>query len=356
LSRLQPLTVITGDHRAADPTKKGAAYGEEDLKAHRLMVEAFESLGRFELTVLTDHGCLFERLAAERPELVVNFCDTGIGNLPDRELNLPAWLELHGIAYTGATPQAMVLCYDKQAVSLVAAALGIEVARERYLAPDPDLDALPELYPALIKPNRADGSVGITKHAVVRDPAEARRHLGWLAQALPGRGLLWQEYLPGPEFGVGVIGNPATGLTMLPPIEVDFSRLPPGLPPILSFESKADPASPYWTELRFRRAEMAQDVRVRLETWASRLFARLGLQDYGRFDFRCAADGRPKLMEVNPNPAWGYDAKLAIMAGFAGIDYLKMLEMVVDAALARIAAAGPARACAGAATPAGAES
>jgi D-alanine-D-alanine ligase len=41
-------------------------------------------------------------------------------------------------------------------------------------------------------------------------------------------------------------------------------------------------------------------------------------------------------MEVNPNPAWAYDGKLAFMAGFAGIDYPGMLEMIVDAALTRL--------------------
>ena len=43
-------------------------------------------------------------------------------------------------------------------------------------------------------------------------------------------------------------------------------------------------------------------------------------------------------MEVNPNPAWGYDGKLAIMASFAGLSYARMLEMVIDAAIARVAA------------------
>ena len=46
-------------------------------------------------------------------------------------------------------------------------------------------------------------------------------------------------------------------------------------------------------------------------------------------------------MEINPNPAWGYDGKLAIMAGFAGLSYARMLEMVIDAAIARLAADNP---------------
>ena len=333
---IKTLAVVTGDHKASDPTKLGATYGREDLAAHAAMVAALESLGRFDITVYNDHCCLFERLAAQRPDLVVNFCDTGIGNRPARELNLPAWLELQDIPYTGATPQAMVLCFDKQIVRLLAEALGVAVPGEVFLPAGSPRESLPALYPALLKPNAADGSVGITKDAVVHDAAEARAYLAFLDRELPGRDILWQEYLPGPEYGLGLIGNPAGGLTVLPPLEVDFSGLPKGANPILSFESKVDPASPYWTEIRFRKAAIDAETLARLEGWAKQLFRRLGLQDYGRFDFRCAADGRPRLMECNPNPAWANDGKLAILAGFAGIAYPKMLEMVVDAAIKRI--------------------
>jgi D-alanine-D-alanine ligase len=149
-----------------------------------------------------------------------------------------------------------------------------------------------------------------------------------------------QEYLPGTEYGVGLIGNTNTGLRMLPPLEVDYSRLPSDLNPILSFESKAIPDSPHWIEIKFKRAELTPELEACLKTWTFTLFKRLGLRDYGRFDFRVAADGEPKLIEVNPNPAWANDGKLAFMAGFAGIEYHDMLGMVLKAAIARIGCEG----------------
>ena len=68
------------------------------------------------------------------------------------------------------------------------------------------------------------------------------------------------------------------------------------------------------------------------------MFARIGLKDYGRFDFRRGADGVIKLMEVNPNPAWANDGKFAFMAGFAGYSYPQMLGLILDAARTRIEA------------------
>jgi D-alanine-D-alanine ligase len=122
----------------------------------------------------------------------------------------------------------------------------------------------------------------------------------------------------------------------LPALEVDFSGLPAGLNPILSYESKALPESPYWTEIRFKRAEVDETLLRQIADHAMCLFARLGCRDYARFDFRCAANGGPRLMEVNPNPAWANDGKLAFMAGFADIPYPDMLKMILDAALNRV--------------------
>jgi D-alanine-D-alanine ligase len=334
------IAVITGDHSLPDPTKRDGRFHEEDLVTHTAMAEAFNSLSGYEFRVHTEHAGLFERLAADRPDLVVNFCDTGLFNVPTQELHLPARLELMGIPYTGATPTAMVICYDKAIVRLIAQSLGVPVPWEFFIPAEMPLDTLPDKFPALIKPNTADGSVGITKDAVVHDRKKALDYLGWMRATLPGRDALMQEFLPGAEYGIGLIGNPGADLRVLPPLEVDYSRLPAGLNPILSFESKAIPDSPYWTEIKFKRAGLPPEQETRLGTWANALFKRLSLRDYGRFDFRTAADGELKRMEINPNPAWANDGKLAFMAGFAGIEYRDMLRLFLEAAIARVQQTG----------------
>ncbi len=330
------VCVLTGDHRLPDRTKRNHRYNDEDFATHRAMRVAFESLAGCRFEFEDDHGRLFEQFSRDRPDLVINFCDTGFRNIVTQELHVPALLEMLGVPYSGATPACMVLCYDKQIVRLLAQALGVPVPREVFLGPDPSSDTLPDRYPALIKPNQADGSVGIRQDAVVRSRAEALDYIDWVRTELPGRALLIQEYLPGPEYGIGLIGNPEAEFVALPALEVDYSRLPAGLNPILSYESKALPDSPYWTEIKFRRAAADPTLLAGMIDHARRLFARLGCRDYARFDFRCAKDGEPRLMEVNPNPAWANDGKLAFMAGFAGIAYPEVLEMILDAALRRL--------------------
>lgn len=335
-----PVTVLLGDPRLNDPTKRTGRFEAEDFETIGRMREALESLQRYDVRFMDDHGNLLNALRADPPAFVLNLCDTGYRNVPTMELHVVALLELLGIPYSGATPQAMVTCYDKGLVTALAGSLGVPVVAERYFeTPAAAAEQLLPL-PALVKPNHGDGSVGITSRAVVHTEAELRDYLAWLGEALPGRAVLVQEYLPGAEYSVALIGNPASGLEALPVLEPDFSALPEGSAPILCYESKAVPDSPYWSDIRFAAARLEPALRDRLVADSRRLFARFGLRDYARFDFRTDAAGAVKLMEVNPNPAWGYDGKLALMAQAAGRTYAELLDMLIATALRRVAAEG----------------
>ena len=330
---LNKLLVITGDHELADPTKWAGGYSEDDRALHEAMVAALRSLDRFEVSVCNDHATLLTMVEA-RPDLVLNFCDTGFRNEASQELHVPALLEMHDVPYTGAPPSAMVLCYDKPVVNLLAGSLGVPVPGEAELEPGEALDPGGVDFPAIVKPARGDGSVGINRGAVVDDEDALRRQITWLSQTLPERALLIQEYLPGPEYGLALLGNPGR-LRALPMLQVDFSKLPEGLPPILAFESKTGPENPY-DQVGVVQASLEPSEVEPLVAHASRLFERLGCQDYARFDFRTAADGTIKLMEVNPNPAWSKEAKLAKMAAFAGMTYPELLATIVDEAWMRV--------------------
>ena len=334
------IAVLLGDPRLADRTKLDGAWSAEDHHARRLMREALQAAAdsrgaEVRFRFLDRHATLLDDLANDPPDFAVNFCDTGYGNRPDRELHIAAYLELLGIPYSGAGPQAMVTCFDKALVRLAAQGLQVPVPEERFAEDAAAMPVADLSYPALLKPCRADGSTGITQDAVVGDAAAAGIQLARLAGEFPGEPVLAQEFLPGAEYGIGLIGNPDSGLQVLTPLRVDYGGLPADLPQILGFESKTDPTSPYWTDIRYLPAGLPAAAEAALPGHARRLFRRLGLRDYGRFDFRTDAAGRIKLLEVNPNPAWCYDGKLALMAGFGGMDYPALLGTILDTALAR---------------------
>ncbi len=351
------VAVVLGDPRLEDSAKIRGVFAAEDYDAFDRMKRALGEVAAaygppgVAFRYLDRHDRLLDDLRADPPELALNFCDTGFTNRAELELHVPALLDMLGIPYSGAGPGCLALCYDKAAVRAIAQGLGVAVPEERFVAPEEGPEAAiegwgPERFPVLVKPNRGDGSVGITRRAVARDAEEAVECVRRLRRGECGVGrpavreagnrdeILIQEYLEGREYGIGLVGNP-DAFTVLPPMEVDFSDLPEGLPPILSYESKSDPESPYYTRIGYRRAEIDPRYLDRMIAWSKLLFERLGCRDYARFDFRCGADGRPRLLEVNPNPAWCWDGKMAFMLGFGGGTYPDLLRSILDAASRR---------------------
>jgi D-alanine-D-alanine ligase len=332
------VTVLLGDPRLPDDVKLGGHFNAEDFDTVNRLKDALGELEGYKFTYFDNHAALLSDLRANPPKFVFNLCDEGLNNDAFMELHVPAYLEMLGVPYTGAGPGCLALCYNKSLVRAAAMSIDIPVPLETFCDPDDQSATIPSVFPALIKPNFGDSSIGITAQSVVHTPEEAVTYIARLRDTLPGRPLLIQEYLTGSEFSVGLVGNPGIGFTPLPCLEVDYSRLPPNLPPILGYESKWEPNSPYWTQIQYREARLDDDRRRRLIDYSMALFERLACVDYARFDFRADASGEIKLLEVNPNPGWCWDGKLNLMAGFSGLRYADLLRMILDAAQARVAA------------------
>ena len=331
------VTVVMGDPALPDPVKRNGVFNPEDFETINRLKEALGELTSFEFRYLDNHTSLITELRNSPPKFVLNLCDEGYKNDAFLELHVPALLEMHGIPYTGAGPTCLGLCYNKSHVRAIARLLEVPVPLETYFNPDDQSATLPSVFPALVKPNYGDSSIGITQHAVVNTPQELIAYLEKLRETLPGCPVLIQEFLSGPEYSVGVVGNPGQTYQILPPLEVDYSRLPRDLPRILGYESKWLPDSPYWTQISHHEARVDEETRRRLFDYSNILFERLACRDYARFDFRTDAEGEIKLLEVNPNPGWCWDGKLNFMASFANLRYSDLLRMILEASQERVA-------------------
>jgi D-alanine-D-alanine ligase len=330
------VTVLMGDHRLPDLVKRGGTFNPEDMDTVQRLKDALSELPNYKFRFLDNHSTLERDLRALRTDLVFNLCDEGWNNDPFKELHVPAMLDVIGVPYTGAAAGGLAACFDKGLVRAVAASLDVPVPLETYVRPGDQGATLPSVFPALLKPNYGDSSVGITKDAVVYNQSALLDYLEKLRTEFPRRPILVQEYLTGAEYSVSLVGNPDQGLRALPILEVDFTKLDPNLPKILGYESKWEPDSPYWTQIKYHEANLPDHISAQMIEHSARLFERLGCKDYARFDFRADAKGEVKLLEVNPNPGWCWDGKLNLMAGYAGIRYSELLQQILTAAEERL--------------------
>ncbi len=329
-----PMTVIMGDPRLPDPVKKDGQYNPEDLETINKLKEALKKLKGYDFSYLDRHSNLLQTLLTHPPRFVVNLCDEGYKNNARLELHVPAFLEMLGIPYTGAGPQCLSVCYNKSWVSSIAKEMDIPVPEEIWIDPSNFSAALPSIFPALLKPALGDSSIGITQKAVVHNAVELLEYFEYMKTILPNVPILVQEYLPGKEYSVALIGNEGA-FEVLPILEVDYSLLPPELPQILSYESKWVPTSPYWTNMRYKQAQLEESKYRQLIDCSISLFERLECRDYARIDFREDHEGRIRLLEVNPNPGWCWDGKMNFMAEMGGLDYTQMLELIIKSAQER---------------------
>lgn len=340
-TRQLDVTVVLGDPRLPDRVKRDGKFNPEDIETVDHLKVALSQLPAYRFRYLDDHSTLERDLSRLRTDLVLNLCDEGFDNDPFKELHIPAFLEARGLPYTGAGPSALASCYDKGLVRALALSLDIPAPEEALVGADATGVEPPCPFPLFLKPNFGDGSEGIGRDSIVNDRHMLAYGLAELRARFPQRPILVQEYLPGREYSVGLVGNPGRRLHALPILEMDFSQLAAGLPKIQTYEAKWDPQSPYWKQLRYRRAELPSHQHKQLIEHSVRLFERLGCRDYARLDFRADAEGEIKLLDVNPNPGWCWDGKLNIMAGFVGLAYSDLLNEILAAAIDRLGIAQP---------------
>jgi len=317
--------------------KRGGRWNPEDHDTVARLKTALAELDDHAFVYHDRHADLIETLATAPPRLVLNFCDEGLRNDAALEAHVPALLEALGIPCSGSGPACLALARDKALTRSAAEDLGVPVPLETLVLPAVSEVAAPGPFPLFVKPADADGSLGITRESIVRSRRDLDAQVARLRRQLPGRAILVQELLEGPEYSVGLIGNPERGdLEVLPVLEVDYDRLDPSLPRMLPYESKWHPESPYWKDVGHREARLGADQLERLRRDARLLYERLGCRDYARFDFRAGSDGAIRFLEANPNPAWCWDGKLALMGKLAGLDYPRLLRRILDAVERRL--------------------
>jgi D-alanine-D-alanine ligase len=292
---------------------------------------ALRGLGH-EVEPLGDGRELLERLLRQPPDFVFNIAEGhGVGRC--REARVPAVLEMLSIPYTGSDPLTLAATLDKDCAKRLVQSAGVAVPRWHVLEPNHALDALaarPQLpYTAIVKPAWEGSSKGIRGKCVVDRTDELVAAVSALRRAHP-QPILVEEYIPGEELTVGLVGNERPriiGLLRVVPIRPD-QRF------VYSLEVKRD----YLRRVRYECLP-AERFEVVAEA-ALRVYRTLGCRDVSRIDFRLK-DGIPYFLEVNPLPGLNPESSdLVILSRLAGWTYEQLIESILQAALERIAASG----------------
>src|SRR6185295_15651411 len=174
-------------------------------------------------------------LARRKPDLVFNLLEC-FGNDTGGDVAVAGVLDLLRLRYTGGGPGELYLRQDKGLAKKVFAFENILYPHFAVFSQNADFEMAGKLrMPLFVKPLTADASIGIDGASLVRDTTSLMERVLAIHQKV-GDSALVEEYIEGREFYVGVLGNrePAA----FPPIEMDFSGMPDGMPHVLGSRAK----------------------------------------------------------------------------------------------------------------------
>jgi len=265
---------------------------------------------------------LIEALASgKRWDMVLNIAEGLYGD--GRESVVPAILDQYKIPYVFSGPVIMGLSLNKHLAKLVVSAAGVPVSPGLLITEPNNLDKISLTYPLFVKPVSEGTGKGITEKSLVKNASDLRIMVEWILREFRQPALV-EEYLPGREFTVGIVGSGEEAVAIGGMEVICADNLP------YSVEVKEN----YQNYCKY--APLDENIADECKTVALRAWKALDAVDAGRIDLKADRNGRICFIEANPlaglNPV---HSDLPILARMYGIEYQKLMEMIIESATRR---------------------
>lgn len=288
------------------------------------------------VTLVEANEDAYETFRKLKPDIVFNVSEGAHGI--SREAQIPAILDMLQIPYTGSDPLTLTICLDKSRTKEVLTYHGIPNSKF-VVSYGQDGFAGKELqFPLMVKPIGEGSSKGIFSSSFVDNHETLEKTLAE-SVAKYNQPFIVEEFLPGREFTVAVLGN-GKNAKVLPIVEMNFNELPQDMPQIYSYEAK-------WIldtrekplDIFSCPAQIDKQLENKIQEVVLGAYSVLNCRDWSRIDVRLDINGEPNIIEVNPLPGVLPDPKdnscYPKAARAAGMDYNELINQVLTEAAMR---------------------
>ncbi|MBU2591394.1 MAG: D-alanine--D-alanine ligase [Nitrospinota bacterium] len=262
-------------------------------------------------------------LEGKRWDMVLNIAEGLYGD--GRESLIPALLDSYKIPYVFSGPVTLGISLNKAFAKQIVRDSGVNTPPFHVVAELADIEKVNLQYPLFAKPISEGTGKGIDSDSKINSPEELGRVCINLLRKF-NQPVLVEEYLPGREFTVGVLG---TGEEAWVPgaIEVVCKEDKEN---IYSYENKEkyDLLVDY---IAIKGEMLEEAAKVALGAWKA-----LNCLDGGRVDVRIDRNGQMSFIEVNPlaglNPI---SSDLPILGRLNGTSYKEIISEILKSAVKR---------------------
>lgn len=242
-----------------------------------------------------------------------------------RYTHVPSMLEMAGVAYTGSSPLGHTLALDKVITKILMVDAGVPTPKYAVIgAAGGDVSHM--TFPLVVKPKHESSSFGLK---LVHNQSELDEAVIAIVREYAQDALV-EEYIPGREVAVAILGNGKDTPHTLPLVEVDFGGRH------LAMMTHADKMHKSDQEpTRVCPAPLDAGLEAQLREIALKTFKACHLRDYARVDIRIDALGKPWVLEINSMASLGWGGAYVLAARTAGYSFSELVCAIVDSASKR---------------------
>ena len=304
-------------------------YAEFDDESVPQAIKDALLINNFNIDILEADKTLYSNLENGKYDFAFNIAEGLYGE--SRESQVPALLEWLRIPYTGSGIFTMALSLDKKRTKETLLFNKIATPKSQLFKTLEDrLDSDLE-FPLIVKPNSEGSSKGIDEKSLVNDAEQVNEKVKTIIQNYKGTALV-EEFLPGREFTVALIGN--NKVYRIPAVEI-FVEKYEGSKGVYGYEHKHIDEISGGSGI----AELEPKLKKQIYDLAIKSFKALDCKDLSRIDIRCNAKGEPEVIEINPLPGLHpnpeYGSYFPKACAFGNIGYTAMINGIFMFALER---------------------
>lgn len=308
------------------------AFKTEDWSTENAVCKALEELGHTVdmLGIYDDIGLLSQKVKETRPDAVFNLTEIFLGKA-HFDKNIPAFLELLDIPYTGCGPQGLMICNNKALTKEILSYHRIKIPdfnifyKGRKVWRPKRLD-----FPIMVKPMQEEASTGISQASFVENEKDLTERIQFIHEKF-NMPALAEEYIDGRELYLSVFGHKK--LKTFPVREMKFTQVPDDEPKLATYKAKWDKKyRKKWgikNEFSGRLPDGAIEKIIRT---CKRAYKALHIDGYGRFDLRLNTKGEIYILEANANPSLDKEDEFAESAQKSGISYNNLIRNILNQA------------------------
>ena len=230
------------------------------------------------------------------------------------------------IPYVGPSAQTMKNLIGKFTTHEILSKAGVSVPKHVLCPPHTAADV--DFFPAFVKPNGESRSIGISDKSVAETPETLAAQIAFIQKEL-GQEALIEEYLPGREYTVMVIGNGKYQEIL--PGRVTVKQELYGKYPILRSDLRG---------VGVTKISIPEEHFEEAKELARQAADALNCRDHIRIDMREGKDGRLRIMEVNGipglKPLKSWSPQIFALYHPDGDPYQGLISTIINAALESI--------------------